>query len=196
MIKKFFNTVILLFVFFLTTNAQLDTLREISKPEIDTVAQNNKKVRNPKVATIMSGILPGSGQIYNRKYWKAPVIYAFFVPIGYFANHFQKEYKVYYKDLKLVKLDTLGNQYIDGIASSGIDDVTQLVSAYNTTRRYRDISIFAGLIVWTLNVIDAYVDAELSNFDVSDDLSLKINPQMNYFMGEPYCGVSFKFKIR
>lgn len=167
---------------FSAINAQEDSLKTEKLP------------KNPKIAIIASSIFPGSGQIYNGKYWKAPIIWGLFVPVVYYFRENHHKYRVYSDDLRLVKTDSItGNQYIDGITYSKIYDIGTLQSAYNKTRRTRDLWFFGGMIIWSLNIIDAYVDAELSNFDISDDLSMRIYPTINSSLENNYFAVNFKF---
>ena len=156
-----------------------------------------KAPRNPRIAIITSTILPGSGQIYNRKYWKPPIIYGLFVPIVLNVKEYHHDYRIYSNYLSLVKKDSLGHEYIDDPTHIiyGDETIDQLKSNYDRTRRARDLWVFGGMILWTLNVIDAYVDAELSNFDVSDDLSFRIYPSYNTAMGKNYYAVNLQIKF-
>ena len=138
-------------------------------------------VPNPTKATWLALVIPGGGQIYNRKYWKLPIFYGGFAGCAYALTWNSKMYKDYstaYKD------EMNGN-----MQSSSITDLlppgykiseTQLKELLrkrkDTYRRYRDLSIFAFIGVYLLSVIDAYVDAELSNFDITPDLSMKVEP--------------------
>lgn len=190
---------VLVLVFVLTSRvgllAQNDTLKALEKANIDTL-KTQKTPRNPRVATIMSSVLPGSGQVYNRKYWKPIIIYGGFAPVVYYARDQHQNYKKYYHDAALIEIDSLGNQYISGILQSNAKDVSGIESGLYRTRRARDLTIFIGVLWWGLNVVDAYVDAELSNFDVSDDLSMNISPIYNNISGQNYCGISFKFYFK
>ena len=135
-------------------------------------AQRAPKKHSPKKATIMSALLPGLGQVYNRKYWKVPIIYAGATALG-FALVFNAD-----------KFSTYKNTYIlrtDG-DSTTIDNFDPMFSENNLLtlrdfyRRYLDLSIIGGILLYTLNVIDANVDAHLREFKVNDDLSLRIDP--------------------
>lgn len=134
----------------------------------------NKKAiyGNARKATIMSAVVPGLGQIYNRKYWKAPIIYAGLGAFGYLYVKNQKEYAYYRDNLRNESDDdtTTINTTNPKLSS---DD---LLSEKNRYRKYRDLGIIGCTIVYVLNIIDANVDAHLKTFDVSDDLSMKITP--------------------
>lgn len=145
----------------------------------------NKKVfiPNPTKATWLALVIPGGGQIYNRKYWKLPIIYGGFAGCAYALTWNGKMYKDYmqaYKDAANGNWeassinDLLPPGYIDRVSKSQLTET--LRKRKDTYRRYRDLSIFAFIGVYLISVIDAYVDAELSNFDITPDLSMRIEP--------------------
>lgn len=127
-------------------------------------------------------VIPGGGQIYNRKYWKLPIIYGGFAGCAYALTWNRKMYKDYmqaYKDASKGNWDASSiNDLLPGICQKVPQ--TQIVETLrkrkDTYRRYRDLSIFAFIGVYLISVIDAYVDAELSNFDITPDLSMRIEP--------------------
>lgn len=131
------------------------------------------KKKSSKRAALFSAVLPGAGQVYNGKYWKVPLVYS---ALGTAAFLFQFNNKQYHKFLTgyQQRIDTTLNETI--FSSDISTDV--LLEYKNSTRRNRDLSVVVFLAVYTLNIIDATVDAELSDFDVSDDLSLKISPEI------------------
>ena len=152
----------------------------------------NKKVfiPNPTKATWLALVIPGGGQIYNRKYWKLPIIYGGFAGCAYALTWNGKMYKDYmqaYKDASKGNWDAssitdlLPPGYIDRVSQTQI--VETLRKRKDTYRRYRDLSIFAFIGVYLISVIDAYVDAELSNFDITPDLSMRIEPAV---INNPY----------
>lgn len=143
-----------------------------------------------KRAMWLALILPGAGQIYNRKYWKLPIIYGGFAGCAYALTWNGKMYKDYmqaYKDASKGNWDAssitdlLPPGYIDRVSQTQI--VETLRKRKDTYRRYRDLSIFAFIGVYLISVIDAYVDAELSNFDITPDLSMRIEPAV---INNPY----------
>ncbi|RGN30292.1 DUF5683 domain-containing protein [Bacteroides oleiciplenus] len=145
----------------------------------------NKKVfiPNPTKATWLALVIPGGGQIYNRKYWKLPIIYGGFAGCAYALTWNGKMYKDYmqaYKDAALGNWDAnsindlLPPGYINRVSKTQLTET--LRKRKDTYRRYRDLSIFAFIGVYLISVIDAYVDAELSNFDITPDLSMRIEP--------------------
>lgn len=130
-------------------------------------------------ATWFAVIFPGGGQIYNRKYWKLPIIYGGFAGCAYALNwnsNMLKDYTEAYADL--LSGDPNRNSWKSYARQGQSTDQLQqqLRRGRDYYRRYRDISIFAFIGVYLISIIDAYVDAELSNFDVGPDLSMKINP--------------------
>ena len=147
----------------------------------------------PKRATWLALLIPGGGQIYNRKYWKLPIVYGGFVGCAYALTWNGQMYSDYSQAyLDLMDDDPNTDSYKDFVPPNV--DVDSNRSQYENIfrrkkdfyRRYRDLSIFAFIAVYALSVIDAYVDAELSNFDISKDISLKVEPTIinrnnNYF---------------
>ena len=139
---------------------------------------------SPKRAMWLGLILPGAGQIYNRKYWKLPIIYGGMVGCVYawqWNNTMYHDYSQAYMDITDDDPSTQSyNQFlhlgvkIDENNRTGWQDRFKKRKDYY--RRYRDMSIFILIGVYALSVIDAYVDASLSEFDISDDLSLQVAP--------------------
>lgn len=139
---------------------------------------------NPQRAMWLAMVLPGAGQIYNRKYWKLPIFYGGMMGCLYamnWNNMMYKDYSQAYLDIMDDDPTTqsyntflhLGKQ----IDSSNEERYKKLFkSRKDRYRRWRDMSFFCLIGVYALSVIDAYVDAELSEFDISKDLSLKVEP--------------------
>jgi hypothetical protein len=139
---------------------------------------------NPQRALWLALVLPDAGQIYNRKYWKLPIFYGGFMGCIYaltWNNMMYKDYSQAYLDImdsdpttdSYNKFLHLGVQ----INSSNEERFKQIFkNRKDKYRRWRDMSIFVMIGVYALSVIDAYVDAELSEFDISKDLSLEVRP--------------------
>jgi hypothetical protein len=139
-----------------------------------TATDSFSLLHSPRKASIYSAILPGAGQAYNKKYWKIPVIYAGFGVLGYFVKTNNDEYKIY-KEAYKFRLDgdeTTTDQFV------GIYADQDLVTLKNFYRRNRDLSIIGMSVLYILNIIDASVDAHLFHFNVSDDLSLQLEPSL------------------
>lgn len=189
--------------------ALLDTIRaerqrriEALEAPVDTtqLAQQNDSVQkalpSPEVPkrwipnsnkTVWLGlVIPGAGQIYNRKYWKLPIVYGGFVGCAYALTWNGKMYKDYSQAYQDIMSDNPNNDsYMDFVgAGTTKEDIQNNLSFYqerfrrgkDTYRRQRDLSIFVFIGVYLLSVIDAYVDAELSDFDISKDLGLNFEP--------------------
>lgn len=172
---------------------QSDSLK--NKTTIDST-QSKRAVKkaiysNARKATIMSACLPGLGQIYNRKYWKAPIIYAALGGLGYWGVTNQIKYKYYSDNLTALHDDDV-NTINETLYSSD-----QLVTQKRYYRKYRDYAIIAGALVYLINIIDANVDAHLKTFDVSDDLSLQVNPYSNFdYNNKLQAGLTLKLKFK
>ena len=157
-----------------------------------------KKVREykPGKAALRSAILPGWGQIYNKKYWKLPIIYGAFAGLGYLISFNNKEYHNY-NDALVARQDDDPETVDTEFAGKYSDENLRSLSDYY--HRNRDLSILLTVLVYSLNVMDAHVDAHLYSFDVSEDLSLHVDPVMvpaSYYginTYRPGLGISLKF---
>lgn len=142
-------------------------------------------VPNPTKATWLALVIPGGGQIYNHKYWKLPIFYGGFLGCTYaltWNNRMYKDYSAAYKDAMNNKwssssiTELLPASYISRTSKTQVTET--LRKRKDMYRRYRDLSIFAFVGVYALSVVDAYIDAELSNFDISPDLSMRVEPTL------------------
>ncbi len=139
---------------------------------------------NPQRALWLALVIPGGGQIYNRKYWKLPIIYGGIMGCLYAMNWNNMMYKDYSQAyLDIMDSDPTTESYNKflhlgkKIDSSNEERYKQIFkSRKDKYRRWRDLSFFCLIGVYALSVIDAYVDAELSEFDISKDLSLRVKP--------------------
>ena len=149
---------------------------------VPPVQDLNKKlfIPNPTKATWLAVVFPGGGQIYNRKYWKLPIIYGGFAGCAYALSWNGKMYKDYSQAyLDIMDNDPNTNSHLDirGLSNYPENQQKELLrKRKDMFRRYRDLSIFAFIGVYLISVIDAYVDAELSNFDITPDLSMRVEP--------------------
>ena len=158
-----------------------------------------KEPKNPKVATLLSTFIPGAGQIYDEKYWKFPVIYGGFAAFLYFGNLNDNEYKKYRKAYE-EKIDyqrnpEKGDPY-PGIAAEAIQRERE------RWRRNRDLNYIGIGVLYILNIIDANVYAHLFDWDISEDLTLNICPEIENFGKTPliipqskYIGVGLTVKF-
>ena len=160
---------------------------------VDTTFSKKKKTEqdwstwrpDPKRALWLALVIPGGGQIYNRMYWKLPLVYGGFIGCMYamnWNNTMYKDYSQAYIDLMDNDPNTQSyNQFLHlGMKITTDADKKRYQDIFRKRkdkyRRWRDLSFFVMLGVYALSVIDAYVDAELSVFDISDDLSLRVEP--------------------
>lgn len=147
-------------------------------------------------AVWLGAIVPGAGQIYNKSYWKLPIVYGAFMGCGYAISMMQNRYSGYktayidlYNDSQAGKVtEDQSKSYIAvlpegytltrvGGASTWMNTLKNRSSTYH---RYRDYSILATVVVYALSLIDAYVDAQLFDYDISPDLTLNVEPQIYY----------------
>lgn len=166
--------------------AQATDTTAISRDSVSVLADSTQKKKELKKkiysgarkATIMSAILPGLGQAYNKKFWKIPVIYAGLGGFGYMFVSNNVEYNYYRKHLI--------SEYDDDsttINSSGYSgDQLKILKAQ--FRRYRDIGMIGMGLIYIFNIIDANVDGHLKTFDVSDDLSIHVDPWQNSYRSD------------
>lgn len=120
----------------------------------------------PARATLYSAILPGAGQVYNRKYWKVPIVLGGLGVSYWFIQDNNREfqrYKAAYLDVLNGRADAFNGQY----------SADQLRDVADTYHRWRDLSYVAFGLVYALNIVDASVDAHFVRFDVGEDLSLR-----------------------
>lgn len=171
----------------------VDSLQHVTIKDSILANQATKKAiyNSARKATIMSACFPGLGQIYNHKYWKPPIIYAAIGGIVYWGINNQKKYMYYSNNLRAI--------YDNDINTTNSTSYTseQLITQKRYYRKYRDMAIMAGAFVYLLNIIDANVDAHLKTFDVSDDLSLQLNPYSNIdYNNTLQTGLTLKLKFK
>ena len=157
-----------------------------------------KKKWIPKAndAIWLSLAIPGAGQIYNHKYWKLPIIYGGFVGCIYALTWNGQMYKDYSQAYQDIMSDNPANDSYMEMMPAGwtqemvLNDLSYWQETFrgrkDMYRRQRDLSIFAFIGVYLLSVIDAYVDAELSSFDISEDLSMEWQPAL---FNDARCGL-------
>lgn len=126
-----------------------------------------------KRATILSTVLPGLGQGYNKKYWKIPVVYAGVGTCAYFIKQNTDSLKHFRTGLIAEQDNDSLTINTTGYTGSGLED------AVDTYNRWRDISWICLGVVYVLQILDANVDAHLNQFDVSENLSLNFLPYVN-----------------
>ncbi len=184
-----------------------------SRKELPKLNANVLKYKpDPKKAVLYSLMFPGLGQIYNKKYWKLPLVYGGFIGLTYAVSWNGKYYNDYSQAYKDIMSDdpytnTSWFQFYK-LRYSSVKDVTetelksfqtQIKNRKNYYRRYRDLSIIGMVALYAACAIDAYVDAQLFDFDISDDVSIHVEPavipsQSNHVAGSALgvnCNIKF-----
>ncbi len=143
----------------------------------------------PAKAAFYSAVVPGLGQVYNKKYWKIPIIYAGMAAGIYFYKQQDDDY------------DRFRNAYKRRLAGytddefQGISD-DRLINAQKSAQKNKSISIIVTVAFYLLNVVDANVDAHLQQYEVSEDLSLQPNFDYNQFNAKPQYGMSLTYRFK
>lgn len=155
-----------------------DSLMRYLSPQMKT-----RFIPDPKKSLWYAIIFPGGGQIYNRKYWKLPLIYGGFLGCIYAMNWNNTMYRDYSQAyIDIMDSDENTKSYENFIPAhydieankTRLQDMFRRKKDYY--RRFRDLSMFCMIGVYALSILDAYIDAELSSFDISHDLTLKVHP--------------------
>jgi len=213
---KYLN-IIVFFVFLISFDVQAEApLLKVDSP-LDTITTTTVVVKevvnqiadslkpkvfkpNPMKVVWMGAIIPGYGQILNRRYWKLPIVYAGFMGLAYviaFNSGKYQTYKTAYRDILIYQSDPdyqavvdkdhsavsfyqiLPPGYTDFTRFGGVTGFTKtLKNKQDSFRRYRDLSIFATVGYYAITIIEAYVDAQLYDFDISPDLSMRVQPTL------------------
>lgn len=186
--------------------SEVKPLPALNLPSIDSVQIERSKWLTDSLAwrpksgkALLWALIPGGGQIYNRKYWKLPIVWGALATCGYFINfnaRLYNEYHTAYRDI--MSADPVNNTAWLAFAPRGAkaEDYAQYTSLRSTLqrgndyyRRYRDLSIVLAIGIYGLSMLDAYVDAELFTFDISPDLSMRLSPTLmpaNPMLGNTY----------
>ena len=143
----------------------------------------------PAKAAFYSAVVPGLGQVYNKKYWKIPIIYAGMAAGIYFYKQQDDEYDRF-RDAYKRRLAGYDDDEFQGIS----DD--RLINAQKSAQKNKSISIIVTVAFYFLNVIDANVDAHLRQYEVSEDLSLQPNFDYNQFNAKPQYGMSLTYRFK
>ena len=150
-----------------------------------TVMAQESIVKIPKRAGLYSAIIPGAGQVYTKKYWKVPIIYAGLITSAYYFKENHDLYALY----KTTYLDRIGGNTSDNLNYTNADLVT-LTEHY---RRNREVSALLFTLTYILNIVDASVSAHLFDYDVTEDISLHFQPI--YMAKENANGLSLSIKL-
>lgn len=173
-----------------------DSLAKVAQPVKDKKVDSVLKVHSPRKAIIRSAIIPGWGQIYNKKYWKLPLVYG---ALGATAYIFFDNLQVYRDSRFSYKAKYMASQGDSSLYGQIKPEYIRyslegLRQNRDQFRRYLDYSVLFFVFFWGLNVVDAAVDAHLKTFDVSTDLSLKLKPGYSEMAGTKGISIILAFK--
>lgn len=175
-------------VFVLLVMGTLDGFTQQIKADTITITLRPEGYKDPKKATILSAIVPGAGQVYNGKAWKVPILYGGFATNIYFIDFNNSRYQALRE--ALFQFDRQEPNNFPNLNRDG------LVRQVNFWRRNRDLNYFLFIGIYALNIIDAQVDAHLSTFDVSDDISFRFEPSFETLTaGGTIFGLSMKINF-
>jgi len=186
----FFNKYIFIFILVCISLQSYSQNEPIISGEQIPIENNPLQYHSPHKATIYSALIPGLGQIYNQKYWKLPVIYGltgiFIYSFDYNNNQYNK-YTNAYVDFKSGKINNF-----EGYTTSDVLDKIR-----DNFKRNRDLNVISLAAVYLLNVIDATVDAHLFDYDISEDLSLNVQPSLlSSYNNQSTIGISLKINLK
>jgi hypothetical protein len=159
--------------------------RNNDKPYVSDTTHWSK----PKKATYLA-LVPGLGQIYNKKYWKLPIVYGGFAALIYSVSFYQNEYDL----VRQAVLDKNAGRPISDPTLEPLD-IANLVSLRDFYRESRDLSWIGIGGLYALQIIDAAVDAHLQEFDVSENLTLKWQPDYRVQAGRAFVGATLKLEF-
>lgn len=173
-----------------------DSIAKATLPTLSETKETKKekpiKKHSPTKAAMLSATLPGLGQIYNQKYWKVPIVYIGIGAVAYFVDLNNTEY-LKWRKAYIYRVDGNPNT-VDDFPNYSTEVLNRAMNYY---RRNLEISYIAGGIVYLLNILDASVDAHLFDFDVSEDLSLNLQPGIvPIYYGNSYKGVATGISLR
>ncbi|MGB0390529.1 MAG: DUF5683 domain-containing protein [Salibacteraceae bacterium] len=203
-LKKHFFLLLIILTISYSGKSQTDTTDQlVVKVESTEVIEGTQadsslmKIHSPKKAAIFSAIIPGAGQVYNKKYWKLPLIYGAGIGMVYILSTNYKSYEKY-RESYITRVDSTstGTDYFPTISNSGLQ------SEIERTQKNYELAAVGIALVYILQIVDATVDAHLKTFDVSDDLSLAIRPAilsagLNYQTGiSPTVGLKLNLRLK
>ncbi len=168
--------------FCLMAQNQTDTvlLKTVVKDTVTTIPQKRVSTNpSPKKALLLSAVLPGAGQIYNKKYWKLPIVYGAIGGFGYLVY----QNTTIYRRLKSDYIDVLAGKtatYYPNLSATSL-------KVNRDKYRYQMEQSYLGLILtYLLTGVDAYVDAHLKSFDIKDDLSIRLDSKPDFMQNANY----------
>ena len=176
--------------------AQKDSVRVKGIKIKGNIEVQNSNIQNPLApskAAFYSAIFPGMGQIYNKKYWKAPIVWgALAIPTYYYLTN-NSDYKRYRNAYKLRKAGLVDEFTVDGQELLSLES---LENAQEQLRENRDLSLLSGIILYVLQIVEASVNAHLLQFNTDDNLSLRPSLIMNPIKFEtPNIGLTINYSF-
>ncbi len=174
-------------------SAQQDSVVLNTATPVKTTDSAKVHKHSPTTAMLLS-IIPGGGQIYNRKYWKLPIVYGTIGASSYFIYRFANRMVMYRNEYIYRHTEGCESLVNPQLADQNDENIIQLK---NNNRRNMEIAIGVTAILYALNIVDAMVDAHFYDFDISDALSLRIAPQIlapNMSLNRPAYGVGINLK--
>lgn len=186
----------------------------VPKDSLKISVSEQKKVLSPKKASIYAALFPGLGQVYNGKYWKLPIVYGGYAGLIYVLgwnnnnyNDYFDAYKTMSKYQTVVQMSKADKYYLNNLFKIPYWDLninptrfetfkSQLKSGKDFYRRSRDMSVIMIAALHVLSIIDASVDANLSDFEINDNLGMHVEPMpMNFGNGPQVIGVNIAFNF-
>jgi hypothetical protein len=173
-------------LFFAGSTLPLFGQEDLAPPVTEYIRPDSSRIRSPKTATILALCLPGAGQVYNRKYWKLPLVYAALGTSAGFLIYNRSEVRQINRELEF-RFNNNGS--VNDPKYAAYSSTGSLIQLRNQFKNYRDFSILALTAAYGLQVIDAVVDAHLSGFDMNQPLSLNLGLQASGIAG---VGLTFR----
>jgi hypothetical protein len=178
---------LLILLIAIDSQAQRDSI-----PINDTSSVFKKKKHSALKASLLSTALPGLGQAYNRRYWKIPIVWAGLAGLGYgiISNN------INYNEAREAYLSRVNDNDPSNDVPYRNLSLTQIQTVKNNYKSSMDMFSILTIVWYGLNIVDATVDGHLFSFDVSNDLSLNMQPNMLAYQQQAYCGISIQLKIK
>lgn len=197
MFKYFISVLILSFSTFYAVAQQSDSMvvaaqgkaiedKVIKQKKQNSLFRDTSKLQSPRKAVLRSAIIPGWGQLRNGKWWKVPLVYGGYVGVGLYYEFNQRYYKEFLTESQARKRSEKHYPQYQFASDQ------QIYTTKDFYRRNRDLAIIAFFAFHSIQMIDAYIDARLATFDVSDNLSIKITPSVYTPM---YAGSAFQTPV-
>ncbi|WP_017732575.1 DUF5683 domain-containing protein [Nafulsella turpanensis] len=166
----------------------LDTPKELVEDPVAIV--DSVSLIKPGKAAFYSAVLPGLGQAYNNAHWKIPIIYAGGAFVVYTVNFYNRQYSVALRNLQYI-------QFQPGVTEVNGRDADFYNRVASAARRQRDYIIILGTLLYTLNIVEAYVDAHLQDFNLSEDLALRLKPSIFAVpAGQTGAGIALTLRVK